>query len=296
MNPFDSFKERILFLNKKIKYTREILLEQFLQMEEEEEYTKEVEEYKLEYAYISHIGKFRAGNEDNYAIGGNCLPQDHQSMKEVISRKELVSEVKAMAVFDGIGGAAHGEAASYAAAKSFLKWTYYGLTKEKEIDYLVQRMNQDVCQADPDKDGNAMGTTMTSIFFNQDRVFFSNIGDSPSYLYRSGELVPVYCPHTNADFLKAMGLEHKKPKLSQYLGMNEENILLEPHISSLKMKDNDIYLLCSDGLTDMVKEEDIKKTLSGCQNLKKTVEELLSYALDHGGKDNITILLCRVYK
>ena len=93
-----------------------------------------------------------------------------------------------------------------------------------------------------------------------------------------------------------MGLEHKKPKLTQYLGMNEENILLEPHISSLKMKDNDIYLLCSDGLTDMVKEEDIKKTLSGCQNLKKTVEELLSYALDHGGKDNITILLCRVYK
>lgn len=76
--------------------------------------------------------------------------------------------------------------------------------------------------------------------------------------------------------------------------MNPEEITLEPYIGKCKIKRGDQYLICSDGLTDMVSKTDICAILKSCASTKKAVETLLKTALENGGKDNVTVILCRV--
>jgi len=290
MDIFDSLKDGISILHNKLQYKKDQIREQWTLHETT---TKPCE---LRIAYITHTGKVRPHNEDNFAIEGKRLSVEHQSMDEVKLMNRPVSEVKGMAVFDGIGGAEDGEMASYVAAGSFLKRTYYGMKDESEIHDLMQLLNQDVCTANREDFQAVMGTTMVSIFFHDDKVVFANLGDSPSYLYRKGELSKTYFPHTNAEFMKAMGITRRKPKLIQYLGMDIEGMLLDPYITSFTIQPDDIYLLCSDGLTDMVTEDEIAEIIKREKSLKEIVEDLLDAALDAGGRDNITILMCQVHE
>ena len=86
-----------------------------------------------------------------------------------------------------------------------------------------------------------------------------------------------------------------KPPLSQNLGIPPDELKIEPYVAKGQYYDGDVYLICSDGLTDMVSEEEIADTLSG-RGILEAQKRLLNAALDNGGKDNITIILCKVRK
>ena len=85
----------------------------------------------------------------------------------------------------------------------------------------------------------------------------------------------------------------KKPGLIQYLGMDPGEIILEPTIHSSDLQKGDTYLICSDGLTDMVTEADIASLLNKAADAEEATAGLVELALENGGKDNITAIVCK---
>ena len=100
----------------------------------------------------------------------------------------------------------------------------------------------------------------------------------------------------NAEFLQKYGITNRKPGLTQFLGISEEEFQVEPYVRYFSPRNQEQYLMCSDGLTDMVAEDEIRKILSEKITVKEKVQNLLTLALDKGGRDNITMILCEVWE
>lgn len=240
---------------------------------------------------LSDTGRVRAHNEDNFMFRGYYLPQNHQSMDDAYVLYQPLVGCTAYAVFDGIGGMRGGELASYTAAAQFAeRCQRLSLTRE-DLTELVRCINREVYQAGCLQQYQEIGTTFSMLAFEDGTVWVCNLGDSPIYLLRQGELMPLGKAHTNAKELKRMGITNRKPGLTQFLGINEEEFIVEPFISSMEAEQKDLYLLCSDGLTDMVSEEEISEVLSGKKDLPERAEFLIQKALERGGRDNVTVLL-----
>ena len=91
--------------------------------------------------------------------------------------------------------------------------------------------------------------------------------------------------------MRAVGIVDRKPMLTQYLGINPEVFNLEPSVSRRTVKRGDVYLVCSDGLTDMVQEDRICEILDEGKSPEECVRKLIRSALEAGGRDNITTLV-----
>ena len=89
------------------------------------------------------------------------------------------------------------------------------------------------------------------------------------------------------------GIKGRKPYLTQYLGVDPKDLQLVPHIESYSVMEGDIFLACTDGLTDMVSEKKIASILEECATPESAVEELIRKALAAGGRDNVTVIVCR---
>ena len=149
-----------------------------------------------------------------------------------------------------------------------------------------------------------MGTTLALLYINDGKAIAYNIGDSRAYLFRKNKLIQLSEDHTQAQRLVDMGLlkksaaaNHKdKHKLTQHLGIFPDELIIEPYKSQeINIKQNDIFLLCSDGLTDMLSDDDITVILSNKQEgIGTLAKRLISKALEKGGKDNVTIVLSKV--
>ena len=131
--------------------------------------------------------------------------------------------------------------------------------------------------------------------FLQRTRYLCNIGDSKAFHFDGEKLEQISVDHCAATFYG------EKPPLSQNLGIPPAEMMIEPHYARGYYHAGDIYLLCSDGLTDMVSIEEIAKILTetaagGNTDVSNAAEKLLQKALDNGGRDNITIILCRVKK
>lgn len=87
----------------------------------------------------------------------------------------------------------------------------------------------------------------------------------------------------------------QRHQITQYLGIRQEEMMIEPQIEeNVRIKNGDRYLLCSDGLTDMLSDEEIEKTMNACRTVKDIVEKIWNAAIKNGGADNITVILLEV--
>lgn len=247
--------------------------------------------FAVEICSVSHRGKVRIKNEDNLCVGGEYLPMDHQSMEKILCLKAPCGAGGLAAVFDGMGGECAGELASYTAAKTLAGFGTADEYSTENLTKAVRCLNEAVCGARYKRRLPQIGTTVTMIAFQHDKVWLTNLGDSPAFRLSRGKLCRVSCPHTNEKFLKEQGID-KKPGLTQFLGIDEEEFLIEPYVAEFEPKIGDIYLLCSDGLTDMVSLTEIKNILASGKDAKAMTEKLLDTALKNGGRDNITVILC----
>ena len=147
-----------------------------------------------------------------------------------------------------------------------------------------------------------MGTTYVALQIINNTMIFSNIGDSRGYLFRNNQLMQMSKDHTVIQHLLENNIisetqaEHhfQRHMLSQYLGMREEGyeIVPEPYVAErMKVIPGDMFLMCTDGLTDAMKEKELLTILAGKENVTEKVQLMLGYALERGGKDNITIML-----
>lgn len=249
--------------------------------------------YQIEYAYTCHIGKIRNNNEDNFWCCGDSLEAQNQGMSHIRSGYMKQSEYPLLAVFDGMGGESCGEMAAFLAAEAcgeYFKTAKDGIRNDPEefLNEICESMNQAICDYGRTNKINSMGTTAALLAFAEDAVYSCNLGDSRIYKSDREKFYQI-----SQDHVLGRSLFGKAP-LTQYLGMEEENLQLEPSISRQEIKIGDRFLLCSDGITDMLSDGEIADILSRDIPVAKTVEILVDRALKKGGRDNITVVLCEI--
>src|SRR5699024_8359480 len=114
------------------------------------------------------------------------------------------------------------------------------------------------------------------------------------FLYRSGKINQISVDHTDQFLFAKQDRLKRKPRLTQHLGIDPEEMIVEPYIAEIKFQKEDLFLLCSDGLTDMLDENEIKEVLHDNSTVASQTEILIQRALRNGGRDNITVILCKI--
>ena len=247
---------------------------------------------------ITNKGNIRRNNEDNLYFDGRYLNEQHNELKYVQSIRRNSEDVCLFAVFDGIGGECFGEKASYLAARELDR-------KRQELTKVLQnprqfltdacmQMNRCICSKAEEFMAQGMGTTASILFFQADQFYVCNLGDSPIFRLHGGKLQKIYEEHTNRELLEEYGIKGRTPSLTQCLGISEDELRLEPYIAKGNLHSGDQFLIRSDGLTDMVSTEVISDIMQSAETQEECVNKLLLRALKNGGRDNITIMLCRI--
>lgn len=246
----------------------------------------------IQAVYISHQGNTREKNEDNICFNRKYLPLNHQfnCSKSV---KEIDNVPAIFAVFDGIGGECYGEVASFISARELSNWDK-GIKSRKSITTLVNYLNECVYKESDRLKAKTMGTTFSMVLLYKKTVWISNLGDTHIYLYRDNRLTLLSEEHTDKEILKVLKI-NSKPRLTQYLGINSKSgFVLEPYIINKRIRKNDIFIICSDGLTDEVTDKELEIIIEKNQSIDLIQKELLTLVLSRKGNDNISMIICKV--
>lgn len=239
--------------------------------------------YEIEYYCTSHVGKIRKNNEDNFFCNGHYMEAENNGTSEVIHGVVDSSENAFFVVFDGMGGEECGEMAAHLAAKT-LSDSSFENDMDAFLDAYCQKANQEICNYTKEHQLFSMGSTVALLSFQKKGITLCNIGDSKIFLLSGNELQQISYDHVTASG------NGRKALLTQKLGMPEDELTLTPYIAGGEYHNKDIYLICSDGLTDMVPNERIREIIQ--KSPQDTVcNELLQQALENGGKDNITFII-----
>lgn len=231
----------------------------------------------VEQAGLSDVGRQRDANEDSYVLA-----------KPVF------------AVADGMGGAQAGEVASRTAAEVFQTPEPNGGTPEQQLTRLVREANRrihDLSRRDATRRG--MGTTLTAAMVADAGVTVGHVGDSRAYRLRGEELVQLTHDHSlvaelqRSGQLTAEAAEHHPQKsiITRALGP-EPDVEVDAHTHAAR--DGDVYVLCSDGLTGMISDDELAAIMRGSGSLEEAAADLVRAANQSGGKDNITVVLFRL--
>jgi protein phosphatase len=202
-------------------------------------------------------------------------------------------------IADGMGGAQAGEVASRMAADAFDEELVEG-TPEEQLAERAREANRRIFELSrADESHSGMGTTLTGALFAGDEVSIVHVGDSRAYLFRDGELRQLTRDHSLVEELRRRGQltseeaeEHpQRSVITRALGPDPE---VEPDVHTHQARNGDVFLLCSDGLTSMVREEVVADVLSNSSSLAEAVARLIEGANAAGGRDNITVLAFRL--
>ena len=235
----------------------------------------------IQHAGATHVGRVRKNNEDVFAI---------------------YPDVGIALVADGMGGAACGEVASQMTARAvwdFADQSRQGLEAAELLGGAIRFANDRVWQAAQLPNGcDGMGTTIVMAHWRGDRLWLANVGDSRGYILRDGSLFQLSYDQNLANELRnSLGLTEEqiatypqKNALTMAIGTRAE---VQPRICEGVLLEGDTILLCSDGLSNPVRESEIKDLLASGGPLPAIVESLVAAALAGGGPDNITVVLLR---
>ena len=240
-------------------------------------------EYNIEYAGFCIRGPRRQINEDNLLCGRRCLPAEHSDM-------DLTEDTTGsayplwLAVCDGVGGEARGEEASYLAARWLAE---HGTRAENPCD-AVASMNRDILRYAREEHAPGMGTTISALRFGETSVNGFNVGDSRCYRLSGRRMERL-----SEDHARYAGTPQHR-LLTQYIGIEESDFLITPHIFSRNYQNGDIYMLCTDGVTDLISDRSIKDILSKGSTLQQKLAALREIIESRGVPDNATVILARV--
>jgi serine/threonine protein phosphatase PrpC len=269
---------------------------------------------KVEFGGLSHKGTVRPINEDHYLI--TRLGRDQETLLTNLAAGDVPQHFQewgyAMVVADGMGGAARGEEASRLAISTLahlgLQFGKWNLRINKQIarevteraERFYQRVGETVIEegrTDPSLKG--MGTTLTGAFSAGSDLFVASVGDSRVYLFRRGRLLQLTRDQTYSQLLADTGqipqhevsTHHLRHILTDAIGVGAGKVNV--NVRHLPLLDEDRLLLCTDGLTEMVDEEEIAGVLMRDQPAQDACQTLVDLALEHGGEDNVTVLLAK---
>jgi len=208
-----------------------------------------------------------------------------------------VCEPPLFAIADGMGGAQAGEVASRLAAAALKESDARTLGGEERISDLIQEANRRVYDrsiTDPNTSG--MGTTITVALVEDGNVAFGHVGDSRAYLIRGGRMEQVTEDHSLVNELMKSGkLSREEAETHPQRSVITRALGTDPDVDAdtftIEAKSGDVFLLCSDGLTDMVGEREILELVElNRQDIDAALKSLVKAANRSGGEDNITVV------
>jgi PPM family protein phosphatase len=231
----------------------------------------------VEQAGRTDVGRQRTANEDS-----------------------LVVRPPLFAVADGMGGAKAGEVASAVAVEAVERARESDEPAEAQLAGIVRAANRriyDLAVADESRRG--MGTTLTLAKVHGDEVSLAHVGDSRAYRMRDGELTQLTRDHSLVAELERSGqitaeaAEHHPQRsiITRALGPEPD---VEVDTYTLAGRESDVFLICSDGLTSMISDDEVGSILRTAGSLDEAADALVRAANQSGGKDNITVILFRL--
>ena len=250
---------------------------------------------KIRFSEITDTGKVRDHNEDAIATQ---------------------PDIGLMVLADGMGGYNAGEVASGIAVKTVYDLVCEATNRENrgEVEPTSGLMRQTIvlrdaiarankiiyqtAQSQPQCEG--MGTTIVACLFYDDRVSVAHVGDSRAYRLRTDQFQQLTLDHSLLQELVDRGFyspeeaqrSTNRNYVTRALGVEPA---VEVEVQEYDVEKEDVYLLCSDGLPDMVEDEDIHLTISTFSaSLDVVGQQLVQLTNDHGGRDNVSIMLARV--
>lgn len=262
---------------------------------------------------LTHVGKRRKENQDHFLI--SILRRDAKVVLTSLPPMSLPSSTERLAllacVADGVGSSEMGEEAARLTIARVMSYVVesancYYASDESDGEALSQslvkaalRVHADIAQ---ERDAgsahtNHMATTLTLWLGVWPKAYLVQVGDSRCYLMRSGVLSQISRDQTMAQDLVEMGamsrLQAEHSPLAHVLSSAIGSETALPVVTIMQQSWDNIGLLCSDGLTKHVSDEQIAERLRTMTSAKQACEALLQDALDGGGSDNITIIVGR---
>jgi PPM family protein phosphatase len=250
---------------------------------------------KIQLAEITDTGKVREHNED--AIGSNA-------------------DIGLMVLADGMGGYNAGEVASGIAVQTITELASEGADRESRNDLdpntglmrqsivlrdAVARANKIIFQtAQSQTHCEGMGTTLVCALFYDNKVSLAHVGDSRAYRLRGNKFEQLTLDHSLLQELVDRGFYSEEEAqrstnrnyVTRALGVEPT---VEVEVREFDVLPEDVFLLCSDGLPDMVEDEDIHLTISTFNaSLDVVGQQLVNLANEHGGRDNVSVMLAQV--
>ncbi len=236
----------------------------------------------------SNVGKARLSNQDNFAVNEkyniDCLNY-FESEFTITSEHRLTASV-----FDGMGGLQNGEKAAHIAAECFAdeakKDTYYSCFD------LIYKCNDLIAEEIRDTKIK-MGSTIVTCDITNGKADFYNVGDSRAYYYDGADLKLLTVDHSYQNGIEEIG--HKRNgALTQFLGIPEDEFIIEPYeVRDMILKENDIILLCTDGLYSFLTNEEIASAIKSEGSPNCIAKSMIETALGRGGTDNITVVMIK---
>ncbi|MCR9096831.1 MAG: Stp1/IreP family PP2C-type Ser/Thr phosphatase [bacterium] len=239
----------------------------------------------LRSAASTHVGMRREANEDRYAI---------------------VPELGLYLVADGMGGHKAGQVASHLAAEGAIRaidaLQGASVSLAERLRHAVACANREIftaAQAKPELGG--MGTTFVGMLFGGERLALAHVGDSRAYLLRQGRLRGLTDDHSivgellrRHEISEEDAAQHPhRHVLTRALGVRPRT---EPDLAEMTPQEGDVFVLCSDGLTGHIDDEEIAERIANEDDLEAAAAGLVDAANRAGGQDNITVLLVRYEK
>ena len=256
-------------------------------------------------AVATDMGRVRTNNEDNFLL------YDLRERKALGTGKDLPVSFDGqgilVAVADGMGGHNSGQVASQLATERLPQelTKLLGEKSDPPADFsdpliqAIQSTNASIYQtAKTDQQYEGMGTTLTAMLFSGSKAWIAQVGDSRCYLFRDGKVQQLTHDQTLFNSLReeeraALKETPFENMLLQALGAMTK---LDVAITPVELQPDALFLLCSDGLYKVVKDEKMAELLDQKGSLQDKANKLVEVTNAGGGPDNVTVVLCRVAK
>lgn len=242
--------------------------------------------YKVSSFGLTDVGLVRQNNEDAW---------------------HRLEDLNFFVLADGMGGHQAGEVASNEAVtdicKRIKKQILHSMSlrlANKTIRQAIENTNHVVHQMGRgDRKLRGMGTTLCCLYFHPNGLIYANVGDSRIYRYRNKKIEQLTIDHSLLADLELVG----EAGASLFEEMSYRNIItkaigtepsVEPTVHECHVQDEDIYLMCSDGLSDLLKNSEIERIIGGSYSLEVAAKHLIDQANIRGGHDNVTVVLTQV--
>jgi len=249
-----------------------------------------LESISIEYAVVCNRGLLRDINQDNFWCANTFLDQENEGLEDAISGRTAISTHPVFLVFDGLGGEVSGELAAWVSASTFnsIEAERFDKDSQKFLIEAFDIMNEKVNDYAISNRINHMGSTAAALLFEENTISVCNIGDSKVFQYCNGVLSQLSEDHVSS-FITG-----EKSYLLQYLGISRDEFHIEPYCNAYEYSKGDRFLLCTDGLSDMISDSIISSALAEAETPVGAVHSLQEEVIKAGGKDNFTILVCDV--